>query len=72
VAGLLFTGGRLRYRAWAEVWLGGWVPVDPTLGQFPADGGHFRLLIDATARPSTLVSMLGAVRPLLTTTTTAP
>lgn len=72
VAGLLSTGGRLRYRAWAEVWLDGWVPVDPTLGQFPADGGHFRLLINATARPSTLVPMLGAVRPVLTTTATTP
>jgi len=72
VAGLLTTGGRLRYRGWAEVWLDGWVPVDPTLGQFPADGGHFRLLLGATARPSTLIPMLGAVRPTLTTTTTAP
>lgn len=72
VAGLLTTGERPRYRAWAEVWLDGWVPVDPTLGQFPADGGHFRLLLDATARPSTLISMLGAVRPALPTTTTAP
>ncbi len=72
VVGILSTGGRLRYRAWAEVWLGGWVPVDPTLGQFPADGGHFRLLVDATARPSTIIPMLGAIRPVLTTTTTAP
>jgi transglutaminase-like putative cysteine protease len=72
VAGLLTSGERLRYRAWAEVWLDGWVPVDPTLDQVPADGGHFRLLIDATARPSTLIPMLGAVRPALTTTTTAP
>ncbi len=72
VVGLLSTGGRLRYRAWAEVWLGEWVPIDPTLGQAPADGGHFRLLVDATARPSTLMPMLGAVRPVLTTTTTAP
>jgi len=72
VAGLLTSGERLRYRAWAEVWLDGWMPVDPTLGQVPADGGHFRLLIDATARPSTLIPMLGAVRPALTTTTTAP
>ncbi len=70
VAGLLSTGGRLRYRAWTEVWLGAWIPVDPTLAQFPADGGHFRLLIGATARPSAIVPMLGAVRPTLTTTTT--
>lgn len=69
VAGLLSTGGNLRYRGWAEVWLGEWTPVDPTLAQFPADGGHIRLLIEATARPSTIVPMLGAVRPTLATTT---
>lgn len=72
VVGLLSTGGPLRYRAWAEVWLGGWMPVDPTLGQAPADTGHFRLLIDATARPTTVIPMLGAVRPAITTTPTVP
>lgn len=72
VSGLLTTGGPPRYRAWAEVWLGAWMPVDPTLGQTPADPGHFRLLIDATARPTTVIPMLGAVRPTITTTTTAP
>jgi len=72
VAGLLAGGGRLRYRAWAEVWLGSWQPVDPTLGQFPVDAGHFRLLTHATARPAAIVSLLGAVRPTLANPTTAP
>jgi hypothetical protein len=72
VAGLLSSGGRLRYRAWAEVWLGGWVPADPTLGQFPADGGHVRLLTHATARPAAIVSLVGAVRPTLANSTTVP
>jgi hypothetical protein len=30
---------------WAEVWLNGWVPVDPYLGQFPADATHIRLAV---------------------------
>jgi hypothetical protein len=72
VSGLLSSGGRLRYRAWAEVWLGTWVPADPTLGQFPADGGHFRLLTHATARPAAIVSLVGAVRPTLANSTTVP
>jgi hypothetical protein len=29
--------------AWAEVWLDRWTPVDPYLGQLPADGTHIRL-----------------------------
>jgi transglutaminase-like putative cysteine protease len=31
--------------AWAEVWIGGWIPVDPYLGQFPAEVGHIRLAV---------------------------
>jgi hypothetical protein len=30
--------------AWAEVWLAGWTPVDPYLGQLPADLTHVRLV----------------------------
>jgi hypothetical protein len=72
VAGLLSSGGRLRYRAWAEVWLGAWQPVDPTLGQFPADAGHFRLLTHATARPAAIALLVGAVRPTPAHSTTVP
>lgn len=72
VAGLLASGGRLRYRAWTEVWIGGWQPVDPTLGQFPADGGHVRLMVRATARPTELVPLVGAIRPQLATSASEP
>jgi transglutaminase-like putative cysteine protease len=72
VAGLLSSGGRLRYRAWTEVWVGTWMPADPTLGQFPADGGHIRLLTHATARPAAIVSLVGALRPTLANPATVP
>ncbi|MGH3630720.1 MAG: transglutaminase-like domain-containing protein, partial [Sciscionella sp.] len=42
-AGLVYAGDRFYFHAWAEVYLNGWVPVDPTLGQFPADAAHLRL-----------------------------
>lgn len=32
------------YHAWPEVYLGEWVPVDPTFGQFPADATHIKLV----------------------------
>lgn len=72
VAGLLVSGGRFRYRAWAEVWLDGWVPVDPSLGQVPADPGHIRLLTRVSARQPAIVSLVGAVRPILLQPTTVP
>ena len=36
-------GSAYFYHAWCAVWLGKWVPVDPTFNQFPADIGHLKL-----------------------------
>src|SRR6185503_13354494 len=47
--GLVFMHGAFYYHAWPEVYLterggkGLWIPVDPTLNQFPADATHLRL-----------------------------
>ncbi len=51
-AGLVYSdtlGGRggFYYHAWPEVYFGpeaGWVPVDPTFGQFPADATHVKVV----------------------------
>lgn len=42
VVGLVYgeSLGAFAYHAWAEVWVGRWVAVDPTFGQFPADPTH--------------------------------
>jgi hypothetical protein len=44
VGGLVFRYGFFYYHVWPEVWFDGWVPVDPTLGQFPADVTHIRFV----------------------------
>jgi len=59
VAGLVYAKGRFYYHAWAEVFLGDWVAVDPTFGQLPADAAHVRLMTGALARPLELVRLLG-------------
>ncbi len=59
VAGLLRVDGRYYYHAWAEVYLGDWVAVDPTLDQFPADAQHMRLVADGLARPTDLAPRVG-------------
>ena len=47
--GLVFIHGAFYYHAWPEVYVdegsgrGLWLPVDPTLNQFPADATHIRL-----------------------------
>ena len=59
VTGLVRAAGRYYYHAWAEVYLGGWVAVDPTFGQFPADPVHLRLAIGGLVQPADLARLLG-------------
>ena len=44
VAGLVYWQGQLYYHAWPEVWVGLWLPTDPTLGQPVADVTHLGLV----------------------------
>ena len=44
--GLVAQRTSFHFHPWAEVWLGGWMPVDPYFGQFPADLTHLRLVVD--------------------------
>ena len=61
-AGLVYVNDRFFYHAWPEVWLDGWVPVDPTLGQFPADASHLRFVVGGLARQVELVRLIGQLQ----------
>jgi len=60
-AGIVMLDGRFYYHAWPEVYVGGWVAIDPTFGQFPADATHIRL---AEGGPEQQVAMLKLVGKL--------
>lgn len=60
-AGLAYVGGKFYYHAWPEVWLGDWVAVDPTFGQFPADAAHLRFVIGGYARQADLLRLIGTL-----------
>jgi len=57
--GLAYVRGKFYYHAWPEVWLGEWVPVDPTFGQFPADAAHLRFVIGGLDRQAELLRLIG-------------
>jgi hypothetical protein len=59
VAGLLYADGRFYYHAWAELYVGAWVPADPLLGQFPADARHVALIRGGRARAVELAPVIG-------------
>jgi len=67
-AGLVYLRGAFYYHAWAEVWIAGgdrrglWLPVDPTLNQFPADATHLRLVRGGLERQAAILALVGRAR----------
>lgn len=57
--GLAYVRGKFYYHAWPEVWLGEWVAVDPTFGQFPADAAHLRFVIGGLNKQAELLRLIG-------------
>jgi transglutaminase-like putative cysteine protease len=60
--GLVHIRGSFYYHAWPEVWLGEWVAVDPTLGQYPADASHLRFVVGGLARQVELIRLIGRLQ----------
>lgn len=62
VVGLVYRDGIFYYHAWPEVYIrGAWVPVEPTLGEFPADAGHIRLLTGDIDKQLQIISAIGKI-----------
>jgi transglutaminase-like putative cysteine protease len=59
--GLAYVDGKFYYHAWPEIMLRGWVAVDPTFGQFPADAAHLRLVIGGLGRQAELLRLVGTL-----------
>lgn len=59
--GLAYVDGKFYYHAWPEVMLRGWVAVDPTFGQFPADASHLRLVTGGLGRQAEILRLVGAL-----------
>jgi len=43
IGGIVYLDGYFYFHTWPEVWFDRWIPVDPTLAQFPADVTHIPL-----------------------------
>ena len=61
-AGLVYSQGSFYYHAWAEVFAGRWVSVDPTLDQLPADATHIRLVEGELDRQLEIVRLIGVLK----------
>ncbi len=61
-SGLVYLRGRFYYHAWNRLYVGKWVTVDATFGQFPADVTHIRLVSGTMAHQLDLVPVIGRIK----------
>ncbi len=62
VGGLVYLKGHFYYHTWPEIWLKQWVPVDPTMGQFPADVTHIRMMEGDIDELASLGKVIGNIK----------
>ena len=66
--GLVYLRGAFYYHAWPEVFVaetdgsGRWMPVDPTLNQFPADPTHVRLARGGLDKQAIVLQVMGRAK----------
>jgi transglutaminase-like putative cysteine protease len=75
--GLVYIHGAFYYHAWPEVYLddgprpeprrgaprqGLWLPVDPTLNEFPADATHIRLARGGLEKQAAILPLIGRLK----------
>lgn len=62
VSGTMYNDGRFYYHAWNEVFVGEWVAVDPTFGQFPADAAHIKFIEGDLTKSSRIINLVGKIK----------
>lgn len=64
VTGLVFMQDvGFLYHAWAESYVNGWIAVDPTLNQVPADATHIKITTaDSPDSAASMLKMVGKVK----------
>lgn len=60
--GVVYFRDGFYYHAWAEVWVGRWVAVDPTLNQLPADATHIKFVHGDMENWVDLVKIIGRLQ----------
>src|SRR5207253_5478686 len=66
--GLVLIHGAFYYHAWPEVYIdegnnrGLWLPVDPTLNEFPVDATHIRLARGGLEKQTAILPLVGKLK----------
>jgi transglutaminase-like putative cysteine protease len=60
--GIVYMENGFYYHAWPEVWVGRWMPVDPTFNQFPADATHIRFATGNRDQQTNILKLVGKLK----------
>jgi len=59
VLGIMYFEDSFYYHAWNEVFVGEWIAIDSTYGQFPADATHIKLIEGNLAKSGEILKVVG-------------
>jgi hypothetical protein len=62
VVGLVYNDGAFYYHAWNALYVGQWVAVDATFGQFPADATHLKVQEGDLDRQVVIARLIGQLK----------
>ena len=62
LVGLVYNDGAFYYHAWNALWVGKWVAVDATFGQFPADATHLKVQEGDLDQQIVIARLIGRLR----------
>jgi hypothetical protein len=62
MGGFVYRNGYFFFHVWPEIWLNGWIPVDPSMYQFPADATHIPLVTGDIERIISVFNSLEKVK----------
>ncbi|KPJ55934.1 MAG: hypothetical protein AMJ42_05965 [Deltaproteobacteria bacterium DG_8] len=61
-AGIVYNQGSFYYHAWSDVFVGGWISVDPTMNQLPADATHIRFVEGGLDKQLEIIKLIGVLK----------
>ena len=62
LVGVVYNDGSFYYHAWNSLWVGRFLDVDATFGQFPADATHVKLLEGDLDQQVAVARLIGKLR----------
>ncbi|MFH2011931.1 MAG: transglutaminase-like domain-containing protein [Pseudomonadota bacterium] len=62
ITGIVLSDNKFYYHAWAEVYIGKWISVDPTMNQFPADATHIGFVKGGLDKQVEMMKVIGHLK----------